>query len=275
MRRAMLLARCIALISVAFAQSVYAELSEKYTLETGMEYFSGSYGSTVHTDILYVPLTGKIQGRDWSAKMTVPYLEITGTGGVVSGIGQTVVPTNTRRVRNGWGDVNMSASRNVYNDISSGFMVNLAGKVKLATASAAKGLSTGKHDYAVEATLFQRPEILSPFATIGYKKYGSPAAYKLNNVFYGSFGASYKLSQESNVGAMYIAGQKVMDNRPVRSELLLFGSHIFDRNWKIQGYLLKGFTTSVPDWGGGVLIDYIFENRKPPQGVVLLGYSDA
>jgi hypothetical protein len=39
--------------------------------------------------------------------------------------------------------------------------------------------------------------------------------------------------------------------------------------------LLKGFTTSVPDWGGGVLIDYIFENRKPPQGVVLLGYSDA
>lgn len=273
MKRSWLLARCIALSSVGCIQSAYAEQSEKFILETGMGYFSGNYGTTEHTDIRYFPVTGKLQGRDWALKATIPYLEITGTGTVLSLVGQTVVPATTHRVRSGWGDVSTSASLNVYSE--DGLAVNLAGKIKFATANAAKGLSSGKNDYAVEATLFKRYDALTPFGTIGYKMYGSPAAYTLNNVFYGSLGASYKLNRESSAGAMLMASQKVMDNRSARSELLLFGHHMINRKIKIQGYLLKGFTSSVPDWGGGILFDYIFDSKKSPQGTVLQGYSGA
>ncbi len=275
MKRARIVARYIALLSVVSMQSVHGEVNDKFTFETGMEYFSGNYGTAQHTDVLYVPVTGKYRSKDWSMKMTIPYLEITGTSSVVSGIGQTIVPaTNTDRFRSGMGDLSFSVARNIHNGGPDGLMISLAGKVKVATASVAKGLSTGRDDYAIEATLFKASERLSPFGAVGYKIYGSPAAYTLNNVFYGSLGASYKLSQESSVGAMLIEGQKVMAKRSARSELILFGSRTFDRNWKIQGYLLKGLTSSVPDWGGGVLIDYIFELKRKPQENVLSGYSD-
>lgn len=274
MKRARIVARYIALLSVVSMQSVHGEVNDKFTFETGMEYFSGNYGTAQHTDVLYVPVTGKYRSKDWSLKMTIPYLEITGTSSVVNGIGQTVVPaTNTDRFRSGMGDLSLSVSRNVHNGGPGGLMISLAGKVKVATASVDKGLSTGKDDYAIEATLFKVSERLSPFGTVGYKIYGSPAAYTLNNVFYGSLGASYKLNQESSVGAMLIEGQKVMAKRSARSELIFFGSRTFDKNWKIQGYLLKGLTSSVPDWGGGVLIDYVFELNRKPQESVLSGYS--
>jgi hypothetical protein len=171
--------------------------------------------------------------------------------------------------------VSTSASLNVYNGGADGFAVTLAGKIKFATANAAKGLSSGKNDYAVEATLFKRYEALTPFGTVGYKMYGSPATYTLNNVFYGSLGASYKLNQASNAGAMLMAGQKVMDNRSARSELLVFGNYRIHKQLRVQGYLLKGFTASVPDWGGGILFDYIFDTKKSPQGAVSQGYSGA
>jgi hypothetical protein len=244
---------------LASIQTVRAEVNNKFTLETGLEYYSGKYGTNQATDILYVPVTGKVQGKDWTLKLTIPYLEITGANTVVDRLGQTVaVASNNRSVRSGMGDWIVAATRNVYNGGSGGFAVNLTGRAKFATADSAKGLGTGANDYALETTVFKPYESLTTFGTLGYKNYGSPATYKLNDVFYGSLGGSYKFDQYTNGGAMLIASQRVMASRSNRAEVLLFVSHSLAKQWKTQGYVLKGFTNSVPDVGGGVLVDYVF-----------------
>lgn len=243
--------------------AVHAEVNTKLTLETGLEYYTGKYGTFHSTDILYIPVIGKIQGRDWALKMTIPYIEITGASNVVNGLGQTTgTATHSHVVRSGMGDWILAGTHNVYNGGSGSFVVNLTGKAKLAMADSSKGLGTGKNDYAVESTLFKPSGRLTSFGTFGYKYYGSPAAYKLNNVFYGSLGGSYKFNQATSGGAMFIAGQRVMANRSNRAEMLLFASHAPGRQWKTQGYLLKGFTNSVPDWGGGILVEYITEMKQ-------------
>jgi hypothetical protein len=253
----------IAIFCLASTHEVQAEVNTRLTLETGLEYYTGKYASDHTTDILYIPVTGKIKGKEWTLKMTIPYLEITGASNVVNGLGQTAgTATHNHIVRSGMGDWVLAATRNVFNGGARGYVVNLTGKVKLATADSSKGLGTGENDYAVESTLFKPSDGFTSFGTLGYKTYGSPVAYKLKNVFYGSLGGSYRFNPETSGGAMLIAGQRIMANRSNRAEVLLFASHTLGKQWKAQGYLLKGFTNSVPDWGGGVLVEYAIEIKQ-------------
>jgi len=260
----------IAIFCLASTHEVQAEVNTRFSLETGLEYYTGNYASDHSTDILYIPVTGKIKGKEWTLKMTIPYLEITGASNVVNGLGQTTeTVTHSHIVRSGMGDWILAGTRNVFNGGASGYMVNLTGKVKLATADSSKGLGTGENDYAVESSLFKPSGSFTSFGTLGYKTYGSPAAYKLNNVFYGSVGGSYRFNPDTSGGAMFIAGERIMDNRSNRAEVLLFASHTLGKQWKTQGYLLKGFTDSVPNWGGGVLVEFIIEMKPRSSNLVL------
>lgn len=261
MKNAILAASLVGSFVLVPVQAAHANWDGKFSLETGMDYNSGKYGGTQSTDILYVPVTGKYQGKEWTLKMTVPYLQITGPGNVIAinGTGVTgVVTTNTRTTRSGLGDVIVAATHNAYNGGTSGPMVNLTGKVKLGTASSANGLGTGKNDYALQADLYRVTGSVTTFGTLGYRVYGSPAGYSLKNVFYGWLGVSYKFDQETNGGIMLSAGQKITATGSSRQEAILFISHKLEKNWKAQGYALKGFTNSVPDWGAGATVAYLF-----------------
>ncbi len=258
MKNAILAAGLVTSLALFPVQAAHADGNGKFSLETGMDYNTGKYGGSQATDILYVPFTGKYQSREWTLKMTVPYLRITGPSNVVNGVGQTVTTsTTTRSSRSGLGDVIVAATRNVYNGGAKGFMVNLTGKVKFGTADSSKGLGTGKNDYALESSIFEAFGDLTAFGTVGYKVYGSPAAYRLRNIYYGSFGGSYKFDQVTNAGAMLILGQKVTATGSSRTEALLFANRKLEKNWKMQGYVLKGFTNSVPNWGCGASVDYL------------------
>jgi hypothetical protein len=258
MKTAILAASFVASFALIPMHAARAEADGKFSLETGMDYNTGKYGGSQATDILYVPFTGKYQGKEWTLKVTVPYLRITGPSSVVNGVGQTVTYANAPRTsRSGLGDVVVAATHNVYNGGAKGIMVNLSGKVKFGTANSNKGLGTGKNDYALESSIFRAFGDLTAFGTLGYKVYGSPAAYQLRNIFYGSFGGSYKYDQATNAGAMLILGQKVTAIGSPRTEALLFVNHKLEKNWKIQGYVLKGFTNSVPSWGCGASVDYL------------------
>ncbi len=261
MKNAILAVGLVGSLSFVPIKAAHANWDGTFSLETGMDYNTGKYGGTQSTDITYVPLTAKYHGREWTLKMTVPYLQISGPANVVviNGTGGvTGVITNNRTTRSGLGDVLASASHNVYNGGTGGLMVNLTGKVKFGTASSTNGLGTGKNDYAIQADLYRITGSITTFGTFGYKVYGSPVGYTLNNVFYGTLGVSRKLGPETDGGIMLSAGQKVTTTGSSRQEVLLFISHKPEKRWKTQGYLLKGFTNSVPDWGGGATVAYLF-----------------
>jgi len=78
----------------------------------------------------------------------------------------------------------------------------------------------------------------------------------LNNILYGSLGGSYKFDQETNGGMMLSLGQKTTTTGSSHIEAIFFASHKLDKTWKTQGYVLKGFTNSVPGFGTGATIAY-------------------
>lgn len=226
---------------------------------TGVDYSSGKYGGPESTDILYIPFTGKYETDKWTLKLTVPYVTITGPGNVVKDIGQTTPTAGTRTTQSGLGDVVAAATYELYDNGASGTRVDLTGKIKFGTADKDKGLGTGKDDYAFQADVYKAiNKSFTAFGAIGYKIAGKPADYTLNNVFYGSLGGSYKLSQETSAGLILDLRQKSSATGTAQKELTAFLSHKISKDWKAQGYIVKGYTDSSPDWGAGIMMTHSF-----------------
>ena len=56
---------------------------DKLSFSTGATYITGKYGSSESTDIYYVPLSLKYKFKKLTFKLTVPYLEKTGSKNVI------------------------------------------------------------------------------------------------------------------------------------------------------------------------------------------------
>ncbi len=135
---------------ILLAISFPARADDDFSLATGFDFSSGKYGAKLATDILYIPVTAKYEWDDGFVKLTVPYIVVTGPGGVVRGVG-LLHPTRLRTTRTtaaGLGDVTASAGRTVYS--GDALSLDLVGNVKFGTADEKKGLGTGQNDYSGE-----------------------------------------------------------------------------------------------------------------------------
>lgn len=231
-----------------------------FSLTTGLDYSTGKYGDTASTDILYIPFTGKYEVDKYTFKLTVPYLRITGPGNVIKDVGPIggSTSTTTRTTESGLGDVVAAGSYNVYDGGGNGTLVDVTAKIKFGTADDAKGLGTGKNDYALQADLFKTLGTNTVFGTVGYKVMGSPPGITLNNVFYGSLGVSHKYSQETSAGLILDLREKAFATGYAQQELTAYISHKLGKTWKAQAYAVKGFSNGSPDWGAGAMITAAF-----------------
>lgn len=248
-----------AALSCLYGPAAGAAEAGSFSLTTGLDYSSGKYGSSESTDILYIPFTGKYETGPWSFKLTVPYIRITGTGGVVRDVGAFRAGGTRRTTESGLGDVVASASYNVYASSGANPMIlDVTGKVKFGTADESKGLGTGKDDYSLQADVYKTFDKFTAFGTLGYKVLGDPAGVNLDNVFYGSLGGSYKFTQKTSGGVILDLRQKASPTGAPQRELTAFVSHKIDKTWKAQAYLVHGFADGSPDWGAGAMVAYAF-----------------
>ena len=247
------------LLSAFFLHTAYAADQGNFSLTSGLDYSSGKYGGTQSTQILYIPLTGKYEVDRWAFKLTVPYVRITGTGGVTRDTGVYKASGTTRTTASGLGDVVAGASYNLYaSGVTNALLVDLTGKVKFGTADETKGLGTGKTDYAAQVDIYKTVNQFTVFGTLGYKVLGSPAGTQLNNVSYGSLGSSYKFTPQTSGGLILDLREKAFATGAPQRELTAFVTHKLDTNWKTQAYLVKGFADGSPDWGGGAMLTRAF-----------------
>ncbi len=245
------------LVALASAPCL-AGAADRLSLTTGVDYSSGKYGGTQSTDITYIPITAKYQTGPWTLKLTVPHISVTGPGNVVPDVGTVTTSTTTRTTQSGLGDIVAGATYNVYWNKDTRTAVDLTGKVKFGTADEKKGLGTGKNDYSLQVDVYKSYDRVTPFGTLGYKVLGDPAGYKLDNVFFGSLGVSYKVSSATSAGAIVDLRERSTPTGSPRRELTGFVTHKLDRNWKLQGYAVKGFSDGSPAWGAGAMITYTF-----------------
>jgi len=257
-----MLTRIIALALLVISSPAWAESTNSLT--TGFDYSTGKYGGTTSTDILYVPVTGKMQFDSFFLKLTVPYISVTSAGDVLRGIGKiNTTPggtggpggtgsTNAVTTQSGLGDVVASAGYTVLE--ADALMLDLVGKIKFGTADADKNLGTGENDYSAQVDGYYTVHKTTLFATAGYTVLGSPVGVSLNNIAYGTLGLSQKTGEQTSVGVMLDAAQASNDLNPGTRELSLFVSNKISPALKLQAYLLKGFSDSSPDLGGGIIL---------------------
>lgn len=190
-------------------------------------------------------------------KLTVPYLEKTGPINVIKDIGQISQRIETTRTtESGLGDISAELRYNLYYNKTHKFLINTEGKVNFGTASESKGLGTGKIDYSFRLNAFKMFDQLTPYSRIGYKVYGSQF---LKDVFFASAGLVYKVNSIVTAGVDYSWREQVSKTAVDKHQITGFSSQKINKNWSIQEYIIKGFTRSTADWGGGLSISYGFE----------------
>jgi hypothetical protein len=229
-----------------------------FSLTTGLDYSTGKYGGTESTDMLYIPVTGKYEVDKYTLKLTVPYLQVTGPGNVVRDVGQIGPASTTRTKQSGLGDIVVAGTYDMYGGHANGTFVDVTAKIKFGTADEAKGLGTGKNDYALQADLYKTFGKNTVFGTLGYKVMGSPPGVTLNNVFYASLGAGHQYSQETSAGLILNLQEKAFPTGFPQQELTAYVSHKLGKTWKAQAYAVKGFSDGSPEWGAGAMFTAAF-----------------
>lgn len=243
-------------VAALAASGAWAADGDNFSLAAGFDYSTGKYGSADTTDILSIPVVGMYSTGLWAFKLTVPYVRISGVGGVLPGGRRMKSPTvtiNTKSTtQSGLGDVTAAASYNLYAGSENGFRVDLTGKVKFGTADTALG--TGQNDYAAQADVYQRFDRFTAMGALGYEVLGSPAGVSMNNVAYGILGGYYQVTDQTGGGAEMKMSQKPSAIDAEQRELTVYVSHNTDEGLNIRGYVLKGFADGSPDSGFGVLV---------------------
>lgn len=243
----------------AFTLSVPAMADDnRFSLGTGFDYSTGKYGAKLSTDILYIPVTAKYEFDDGFLKLTVPYISITGPGGVIRGVG-LVRPGNVRTIRttnSGLGDVTASAGHTVYS--GDALSLDLVGNIKFGTADVKKGLGTGQNDYSGQVDGYYSLDKTTLFGTAGYKIYGAPAGVAMQNAPYGTIGASEKMSNKVSAGIMLDVAKSPTPASGDQREVTVYVSQKTSANTKVQANILKGFASGSPNFGFGMMITGYF-----------------
>ncbi len=243
--------KILLLTPLLIASSAWAEDTMSFT--TGLDYSTGKYGGTSSTNIMYVPVTGKYQTDNYFLKLTVPYISVSSTGEVVRGMGKIKTTTSTKVVtQSGLGDVIAAAGYTVFEGDQ--LMLDLVGNIKFGTADETKNIGTGENDYSAQLDGYYELDTSTLFATAGYKVVGAPVGITVNNIAYGSLGFSKTTGDTTSAGLMLDAAQASSSTSSGTRELALFVSNRLSDSLKIQASLLKGFSSSSPDFGASVMI---------------------
>jgi len=250
------------LFATLFTISMVLKAEEaQFGFTTGLDYSTGKYGLSEATRIKYVPFTGKLEYDRWLAKITVPWLEINGSGAVTGGDSKIILSnvTRPRSTESGLGDIVSSITYTAFQSADQKLTLDVGAKIKFATASAQKGLGTGSNDYAVQLDAYktmQEWDKLTLLGTLGYKTYGKPelSNYGLHNTWFGTLGAAYKINGSNSTGLLVDLREAAWAQNSEIREYTLYYSHRFNPSYNLQTYATTGDTRSSVDFSAGLML---------------------
>lgn len=230
-------------------------------LSAGFDYSSGRYGTTQISSSTSIPAKLSYDTDSYLVAMTVPYIEQTAPAGTIVGKRRiAILGTHPIITQKGLGDVLADFTGHLIDNEDTGVSVDVTAEIKFATASAHKGLGTGKRDYSFEANVNKDFEKLGLSATAGYSVLGSPGNIvvngvqqnlNFNNVYYGLLGSTYKVSETTKAGLTLHMEQAsaigAFEQKDVTADMTMKLS----KATKLDLYILKGLSNGSPDKGFG------------------------
>jgi Putative MetA-pathway of phenol degradation len=169
----------------------------------------------------------------------------------------TSTTTSSSDTESGLGDVIAAATYNFYDNKTSGVSLDVTGKVKFATASESKGLGSGKNDYALQLDANKNIQKWAFYAAVGRKWLGDPDGGRLKNVWYGTLGSDYKVTESGKLGVTLDATTSSSDGpRPL--ETSAYFTQRFTKASKLNVYVSRGLSDANARWGAGVNFAHAF-----------------
>ena len=249
---------CLSLLcsATAVAQDAFGDAFWQYRASAGFDYSSGSYGAATKTTVTYSSATLRATKGPWTLKAVVPWMTLSGPAVLLDGAGGGTVATGQSRNVSGVGDLIFSGGYSVQEWYPRGLFVDFTLRVKAPTASVTKGLGTGKTDVSGQVDVAQAFGKFMPFATLGYRVTGNPAGYTLRNVFYGTAGLQYAISERLTTGALFDYRQTSLPGAADPKEATAYLNLKVAEAWSVNFYGLVGLSHNSPDAGGGLVITY-------------------
>jgi hypothetical protein len=258
-----------------------AHATDGFSIGTGANYSSGTYGTRTSTEIWSVPLAATYRSDRWTFGLSIPYVHVHGSGNVIPGTGPVdntnplgrgldqllgggggssmVSSASTASTSaSGPGDVVASAGYNLISRADRSFGLALNGKIKFGTANFNQGLGTGQNDYGLSLDSYKSLGKWTPFGGVGWTHYGSSRYIKLDNGVNANVGMDYRFESSDNVGLAYNYRQRIAVGGATQSEVTAYWGHQFGDRLRLQGQALGGMTDGSPDWGVGTSINYTF-----------------
>jgi len=228
-------------------------------LTTGAEYITGNFGSAEPIDQLYIPVTTRYTAKNYSLRLTIPYISVTAPTGTVQSDGTIIPGTGPSVTESGIGDVIAGVTyRDAFNtEASSDMAIDFTAKVKFGTADVDKGLGSGENDYTVQTEMYNFHERLMLFGILGYKFRGDPPGVNLNDSWLALMGGNYRLSPAFRTGMDVYFQEALYSGADNQMELSAFLRYKLSNTRFLRTYLIKGFSDASPDWGIGVYITLI------------------
>lgn len=243
-RRALLFARVTIFMQILTASVVHG-FSPDITLISGVDYASGDYDQSAEFVIRSLPLTIKLDSKEWVARMQSSYLQIDSRpeGG------------QSNRAQ-GTGDTILFVAKKSWFKLKGIQFFQFGAGVKLPTASEEKQLGTGEKDWIVQLESFRQSGKWLPFGKLGYRWYGDSEDAPREDGAFGSIGLHYQLNARFSAGGLfdYRSANTVM----VRGgkEFIPYLQYRLNNKWALGLYGVTGLSPASPNTGGGVQLIY-------------------
>jgi hypothetical protein len=252
------LTAALALGVVALTSQAHAQSTAQVTVTSGIDYSSGDYGTGVDTNILVVPVSARIKTGNLRFTGTMPWVRIDGSSGVVGdGNGGVIIDPNApRTVRSGFGDLTLGAAYAIPEE-RLGLGLDLSARVKVPTASRAKGLGTGKTDVTVGAELSKTFGKITPFASVGYRFLGDPDGLDLRDGWTASGGATVVLGTSSLILSYDYRASSSAFSKDSQEVFGAFSTPLGQR-LTLTTYGSAGLSDGAPDYGLGAMVGVKF-----------------
>lgn len=260
-KRGLRLATIVTAHFVLFAQVASAET--RLSFSSGVDYSSGDYGDTMDTEVVAVPLSARLATDNWSFRVSLPYLSITGPADVAdtldgggdagdgAGADGTIARTGTER---GFGDTSISATRSFrrLGGRDSNAYFDLTARVRLSTGDESKGLGVGTTDYILNGELGSSGDVGGGYVSAGYRSLGDRKGVNRQDGWQAGVGGWLRAGDKTRVGAFYSWRDASLDGNEDPSEVGAYVSYRMSEALRVSVNAAAGLSEASPDYSAGV-----------------------
>lgn len=255
----------------------------RYAVGLGFEFASGSYGTGIHTDSVFLPFTVAVyptQRLDFSLELPFvyqstsavvagQYMAMQGQAGAPQplmlagsmmggGMRTTASGSSVDTSQYGLGDTKLKAGYVLYTEEEYLPAIRPNFYLKIPTADKNKFLGTGAFDegFAVELSKWYGDWFAD--GELGYTIQGKSDILAVKNYLYYYAGGGYQVGERLRPMLLVKGSTTTTEGGGPLLEVRLRTKYQISTHLGLDGYLAKGIETASPDYGLGLAVSYQF-----------------